>query len=295
LQRFEKPLRAVANDKSRAILQPAEITALFGNLPSLQTLHSEFVRLLEQNVNQGSENIGRVFLQFVPFLKSYTDYAKQYGSASDLLQKLKKRPVFRNFILEIANKMQSVIILDVLDSLLIMPIQRIPRYVLLFSDLLQAGGSDTAEIKQALTMVEDVAARVNESVKDSDTLQHLYALQQALKGKVLTLGDLNSAARIYIKHGQVQLSCNGVVRKLFMFLFNDVVIFVKEKRGGFNFEFHIPIGQVKLNADAKSIATSFTLEHPAENLLATVILATADEHKAWLAALQHQLEQRAPK
>ena len=80
--------------------------------------------------------MGGVFLRYLPFFKSYTEYGKQFSKGSALLSELrKKRSDLRKFLEQTASRLESVLKLDLLDSLLIMPIQRLPRYTLLLQDL----------------------------------------------------------------------------------------------------------------------------------------------------------------
>ena len=70
-----------------------------------------------------------------------------------------------------------------LESFMIMPIQRIPRYVLLLQDLLKYTSEthpDYSSIKSALEKCKEMAEKINKSNKDWENLMKVIAIQQKL-------------------------------------------------------------------------------------------------------------------
>lgn len=70
-------------------------------------------------------------------------------------------------------------------TLLIMPVQRIPRYVLLLNDLrnkTQKTHKDYEPLSRAIAEMEAVASFINSSKKDSDLNNRALALSKAIQG-----------------------------------------------------------------------------------------------------------------
>lgn len=69
-----------------------------------------------------------------------------------------------------------------LSSLLIQPIQRIPRYELLFSDIIRSSETeyllDAPALHQCLSLVQEIARLVNDRKRETDELRKLSNLQK---------------------------------------------------------------------------------------------------------------------
>jgi hypothetical protein len=75
-----------------------------------------------------------------------------------------------------------------ISSLLIQPVQRIPRYRLLFAELLKytpESHVDHVLCTKTLLAIEEVAKCVNESVREKENQEKLLQIQQSLIGSKL--------------------------------------------------------------------------------------------------------------
>lgn len=136
-----------------------DVKSIFSSIEHILPLNKTLLKSLEERVNKWSpeQTIGDIFLRFAPFLKMYTTHSNNYDQALETLSKLSNFPWF-NQIVEFRNKVESV---------LITPIQRIPRYNLLLTDLLKNTGvshKDRNDIMKALELMKSVASHVNTSV-----------------------------------------------------------------------------------------------------------------------------------
>lgn len=166
---FEKPLRALSGEK-RAPLSSSEMNEVFSNLSLLLNVNKQFLAAIEacdKDPKAPGNGVGAVFLTYLPFFKSYTEYGKSYSKGIALLAELRtKRSELRKFLEQTAARLETVLKLDLLDSLLIMPIQRLPRYTLLLQDLLdntESSDPDRPLLQKAMEMSRDIAQRVNQS------------------------------------------------------------------------------------------------------------------------------------
>jgi RhoGEF domain len=74
-----------------------------------------------------------------------------------------------------------------LEDLLIQPVQRVPRYVMLIGDLFKKTKShhaDHTSLDQALAKLREVAAFINEQKRHSENVLRIYEIQESLHGKV---------------------------------------------------------------------------------------------------------------
>lgn len=94
---------------------------------------------------------------------------------------------FLNLFLIILQKLEYSEKLNKLGllSFLILPVQRIPRYVLLLSDLLKntvPQHPDYENIKAALQQIKELADYINIRKQDSEEINKILAIQQKIIG-----------------------------------------------------------------------------------------------------------------
>lgn len=126
--------------KKEKILTKEEEIKLFSNLESVASFSKTFHIALYEKFNYNYENTKTKFtetiLMLLPFFKLYFEYCHNFSDAMSFLATLKKtKPKFCEFLskVELTPELQY----QELDSQLIKPIQRLPKYVLLFKDLLK--------------------------------------------------------------------------------------------------------------------------------------------------------------
>jgi len=79
-----------------------------------------------------------------------------------------------------------------MDAFLILPIQRIPRYNLLLSDLVKhtwADRSDYENLRQSLSKMQEVVYYINERKRESENINKILENQGKLTGKYESLID----------------------------------------------------------------------------------------------------------
>ena len=119
-----------------------------------------------------STSVGHVFVRYVQQMeKVYTDYLKNHDAANKKLQTLQRLPNVGIWLGECRNYASDLTTAWDLDSLLVKPVQRILKYPLLLSDLLESTPNDHPDrvaIANALEEVTNVSHRINESKKRAD-------------------------------------------------------------------------------------------------------------------------------
>jgi len=171
---------------SKPIIQKEDVKVIFCNMGDLTGVHQCILSDLEKKVSNFSDEskIGDVFKQYSEQLKIYTTYVNNYDLSMKVLVRAMRLPNFKKFIEDGLAKPGS----DHKDitAFLIQPVQRIPRYILLLSDLIKHTSSDHIDyddLSDALEKIKHVAEFINESKRDSENMMKLNQLQSQLLNK----------------------------------------------------------------------------------------------------------------
>jgi hypothetical protein len=171
---------STGND-AQPILENVEVQQVFCNVELLQGLALQFQEQLqvafdaltvELEKGEGAcrHKISPFFIRTAPFLRMYKIYCNGYAGSCEALKKLEGRGRWVQFRDEQLQKQTSVSGAT-LGSLLIMPIQRIPRYVMLLRELMKntwAGHPDFAGIANSVQLFEGIANEVNAGMHEHE-------------------------------------------------------------------------------------------------------------------------------
>ena len=119
------------------------------------------------------------------------------------------------------------------ESLLILPVQRLPRYELLLRDIIKFTGEDHNDFKslnQALKAVNEMTTVINESKRAMERMEQSLQIQQQF---VNLTEDLLLPHRKYLKHGVLMEVERGKnIGHRVLFLFSDILIIAEKKLKG---------------------------------------------------------------
>jgi len=273
----------ITKEQSRAIFSEIEVILgynkmLLGNLESRMQKWNLYTKL------------GDIFKRMTDFLKAYTQYVNNYNSAITTISAIKHVEKIATFLSK-CHKDGRCVGLD-LGSFLILPIQRIPRYVMLLQDLLQntvPTHSDYDDLSISLWKMKKVADYINDKKKDADNIHEVLTVQDKLTGKFD--GDLVLAQphRRYLKEGFLMEVEEK--KKIYYFLFNDLMIGTKKKTqkkpasNSFKYLHKIPltVASIKYYPMGKiptfKVTTSEFTKH-------TFCGATPEETKSWFTEIE---------
>lgn len=124
-------------------LTESDINALFSNIEQIYVLGTVLFSEMQTILNSFGTiefdvllcSLAILFNNLIPMFKIYTGYARNHFSSSALLETLLNSSRFSKFQKLLDNNQKSLG--TTLDSLLILPIQRIPRYKLLLEELVK--------------------------------------------------------------------------------------------------------------------------------------------------------------
>ena len=156
LKYYKEPLKS--------ILSELEIASIFSISELIYDFHCSLLSGLTERVEKWNEEvlIGGFLIQMVSFLRSYSAYVNNYTLAINVMSQCEERAQFqatmdslKNTLTDDGMKLQS------LYSYLIMPIQRIPRYLLLLEDLranTPDDHPDAQHLQKACAIVSEILA-----------------------------------------------------------------------------------------------------------------------------------------
>ncbi|CAH0547503.1 unnamed protein product [Brassicogethes aeneus] len=214
--------------KERKLLKQDDFETLFGNI---KTIYSINKNLLEE-LDEGTKNVAQAFLKVAPFFKLYSVYAYDYKNSLRLIQNARAvNPQFAKFVemQETRPEVQTK-----LSSLLITPIQRVPRYKLLLmhlQELTSTKEKDYNLIVECLEKIDDAADHINKVVDDQENAQRLLELHRCFCGgepNIITPGRTLKKEGILMKMSSKQAHSE----KLYAVLMNDIIMFCKMKKDG---------------------------------------------------------------
>ena len=180
---FYEPLRSHSDKRVQK-----EVRSIFGNVEQILQLNSDLLQQVQQRAAKWDDNtlLGDIFMAMAPFLKLYAAYGTNYETAIHLYQKeMKENTGFRDAV-ETKNLEAGESV--ALHHLLIMPIQRVPRYSMLLTDILKntpPAHPDYGNLEKALESVKKVATHLNESVRASETDRNMAELAEQMDLKLI--------------------------------------------------------------------------------------------------------------
>lgn len=209
--------------KNLNLIDMASHTSLFGQLELIHNINNELLMRLDADL----DDVANAFLRLAPFFKIYSVYAFDYRNSMILLQNLTtKNAPFRAFLEQTESRPEVV---QKLNSLLIAPIQRVPRYRLLLQQVLlytSPSDSDYKIIQESIKQIESAINHINSVVEDQENIQNMLNVQNSLNGRVPNI--MKSVSRKFIKEGMLfKYSANGTMVKRYCILCSDIFMYCK--------------------------------------------------------------------
>lgn len=226
---FYKPFNEKALEPESCIT-PNDVKSIFSCIEIIFSYNREFLKDLErviENWNPSTSKLGSTFATISHFLKTYMTYVSNYTVALRTLEQCKKDDTFDELLtdLELNHKLKNM----PLTGFLIMPVQRIPRYLLLLKELLKYTPESHVDFKDlviAYDKITSVANEVNEAERNAENLNTIYSIQTLLSGQIETILEPH---RKLVKHGQIDIIIKQKRKIGYLILFNDMIILTKQK------------------------------------------------------------------
>lgn len=181
------------------------------------------VDLKEAQFKGGGEKIAAVFLQHAPFLKMYKQYIQKFDKANVLITRLLGGDVRFAAFVKCAELQRDCHGLN-LQAFLIMPVQRIPRYILLLKEMKKCSKKESEKkaIELAIEQIDKTTKNINTSIEHAERQARFLQLQE-----MFNMNDLCVPGRELLREGTLNKIChNG--RKAFLFVLCSDILFYGE-------------------------------------------------------------------
>ena len=216
--------------RTQEILCMEEILTQFKNWENLVKVHEIFYNDLVKESEPNLATMSKLFIDISKFFKIYEAYLVNYEVAqrnrAKLLIKNKKYA-------ELIDKAMTHPLNPrgySLETLLIEPVQRLPRYRLLLQQLKKYSCNDR-DIKwehdnvcRALETMEKIASDANEAIRKAENKAKIMEIMNRMSFQTrVDLVDVDG--RMFIKEGILHRQCRRVVKPFKFWLFSDLFIY----------------------------------------------------------------------
>ncbi len=183
-------------------------------------------------------NIGAVLSKSADYMRMYTTYLNNYSTGTlTVIAAQRNNSKFQSFLIE----QRKLVSIDLM-SLLILPVQRVPRYELLLKELIRVtpvAHPERAAHDTALQKIQQIAIHINEAKRSVEQLTVLLRVQNRLAGGGGGRGgngsDKSSVPSLFAPHRRLvrEGAVHRFVDSLFsarnskpalLFLFNDMIL-----------------------------------------------------------------------
>jgi len=232
IKKFLNPLQASAKSQ-RPILTIEKIKSIFSVVEVIYNYHQLLFESLESRIKRWLADhmltplvIGDIFVRMTDYMSCYSSYINNYNnSLGTITEQKKSNSAFVQFLKGVES--DPDVRNQELESFVITPVQQLPRYVMLLSDLLKNTAEDHADYPTLLTAVEKLrklTTFVNEQKREVEDASAIVNIQQNIRGK---FPSLLVPYRRFLKEGYLNFGENGSIRSKegYAFLFNDILVF----------------------------------------------------------------------
>lgn len=232
INEFDSPL----SRQPPSLITVDERKLVFGSIGVIHSYGQELLNGLEDRFRnwQLSTRIGDVFGRMTPFLKTYSLYVQNYPQALAVVSQLNSRVGWKEF--EAATLRKNRMSGSTLPSLLITPVQRVPRYMLLLRDILKHTDPqhpDFTDLNKSYEEVEKTASFINNSAKIAEKMARIAEIALRMEGCPEGL-CLIQAGRKFEREGTLVLETTDGVkpRDVKVYLLSDLLLCVTERDDG---------------------------------------------------------------
>jgi len=248
---YLQPMRASLTAEV-PILSADSQKALFSNVEVLLNIHLPFLSELETTMAEWSpisSKIGRSLISLTPYLKIYTQYINNYNKSMHTYQDAMKHKTFRRFMAEAAVGND----LDNWPSYCIQPVQRIPKYLIILSQLLKnttEDHPDYLDLKTAFDALTATASEINTHKRDAENLTQCANIQSIVTySEGVKKVQIVTQTRRYCREGQFDVFINGIATAYnYLVLFNDALLITKSKRKHLRFDGFLALSNTCMEA-----------------------------------------------
>lgn len=219
------------------LLAKEENDKIFCNIESIYLFHKEFYANLSKSVENFQKNtkIANGIFKMLPFFKLYYLYCHNFHHSSEEIDRMKavQHPYMEKIkTMEYTEHMQN---LD-LSSLLIKPVQRLPKYVLLFKDLMKNTDElhpDYNDIVQCLHRFQEINlennSKMNVYIKKRKVIELDNKFGKEIK-KELNI-EIVDPQREFLEEEALNLIMDNMPKPVICYFFSDLILVTETIKG----------------------------------------------------------------
>eukprot|EP01087_Luapelamoeba_hula_P013648 TRINITY_DN3901_c1_g2_i1.p1 TRINITY_DN3901_c1_g2~~TRINITY_DN3901_c1_g2_i1.p1 ORF type:complete len:1340 (-),score=272.96 TRINITY_DN3901_c1_g2_i1:102-4121(-) len=233
---FILPLRKSCEGGSKGIISIDDIKRIFSNVEDIYQFNLSFLTTLESHLAHWHSQAPIANAFFVlqnDFVDMYSTYANLYDEALQTVIRCRNIKAFDAFLRRCQQHPECGGLH--LEAFMILPIQRVPRYVILLRDLLRRTGTSHPEYQkrcEAVEYLDNICKAVNENKRTAENLKKqmdsLALLQAKLRPKELAK-DLVTESRLLIFQGPILYydQQSDKRKEVQLLLFSDMLFLTK--------------------------------------------------------------------
>jgi len=237
---YQVKLLEAADTANLPGISKEDIRNIFLNVEHLHSISKHFLADISLRVIDWQEDslIGDIFILWTPLFLNYASYQNCFKKAGELLTKCQTNDAFNEMVSSIENQVRSKGVVA-LENLLIKPIQRIPRYVLLVEELYRKtpiSHPDKDNLQEAIKKLQKLTTFLDQEITSYENRELFLSLAQQIHGAK----DLVKAHRTILATGVLSLKPEPNTRvvkskltkdrKLEIWLCNDVLVHLKSSK-----------------------------------------------------------------
>uniref|UniRef100_A0A8R1U228 DH domain-containing protein n=1 Tax=Onchocerca volvulus TaxID=6282 RepID=A0A8R1U228_ONCVO len=235
-QKYMRPLR---QPLECTLIDPILADKIFYKVPEILIHHQHFLAALCDRLDtfQTDARIGDVLLSHFrkqSMVDTYIAFVDNFKFSKQSIKQARERPAFEKYYMRCRRDHRNK--LD-LDSLLISPIQRVPRYELILKQIIKHTSVEHADYDSLLvaqTYIHELATKINRQKEESEEMeQRLREIEAIVDG----LDDLVTTGRSFNRYDVVTVLGVNQNKQRCLFLMSDQII-VTNVRGKSSTSFH---------------------------------------------------------
>ncbi|OAF70310.1 Guanine nucleotide exchange factor VAV2 [Intoshia linei] len=234
---FDRPLEYV--------LDTEDHTLLFHLIRDLLAIHTGFYADLKKCIASRDNNeIATVFLDWQPKFLIYGNFCGKLDICLKRLQEIKKQNDSVSHSIQQCEKLQNNGKFT-LNSILLVPMQRVLKYHLLIKGLIKFNvkvSADVVKLTASLESLKDLATYVNECTRDVEAIEAILNIDKSIFG--LKLPNDSTTLKDYgkiIKDGPLKFRTENDKKfhSRYIFLFNKLVLVCKPRGDTFLYKMSV--------------------------------------------------------
>jgi hypothetical protein len=284
---FITVLRSSTNKEP--ILTSEELNDIFSYWEVILKCHNSLLKSIEERINNWDNfpHLGDIFLNKIAFIKLYKHYVNNFDKSIAAIKQMKEKNIrFKEFLqnLEGTSKMNGLN----LQAYLILPVQRIPRYVLLLKDILKntvESHPDRKNLEDALQNMKELTDYINANKNDDIEINKILAIQDRI---------INWPSKQLLVKPRRRLVREGILYKpnkdkLQIFLFTDALLICKLKSKDklkFKSLISLPTSSLIINSKPNDKYHFEIISQDGK----TYLWASPEEKESWQKSIQDAIE-----